>query len=345
MTPHGTVTTGWHLPPKTGAPEALSVPPATVPRLRIAVLDDYQQAAETLADWSVLEADIDFFPDHIADREQLLSRLSGFEVVVAMRERTPFPRQVLGGLPDLKLLVTTGLANPSIDVNAASELGIVVCGTGSLPHPTGELTMALILAMARGLVTEVDSVRDGGWQVGLGRDLLGSTLGVIGLGRLGSHVARLGLAFGMEALAWSQNLNRERASEVGVIVVSKEELLRRSDFVTIHLKLSDRTRGLIGESELALMQPEAHLINTSRGPIVDETALLEAVQNGVIAGAALDVYDEEPLPAGHPFRSEPRILATPHVGYVTRETYRVFYEGVVEAIAAWSDGEPIRLLT
>jgi phosphoglycerate dehydrogenase-like enzyme len=313
--------------------------------MRIAVLDDYQQVAESLADWSTLEADVSFFPDHISDRGDLASRLSGFEVVVAMRERTAFPRELLTALPDLRLLVTTGSVNASIDVKAAQELGIVVSGTGSLPHPTAELAMALILALARGLVDQAGSVRDGGWQVGLGRDLLGSTLGVIGLGRLGSQVAGLGQGFGMDVLAWSHNLTRERATEVGVSQVSMDELLRRADFVTIHLRLSDRTRGLIGAAELSLMKPDAYLVNTSRGPIVEETALLDAVRTGVIAGAGIDVFDEEPLPADHPYRTEPRILATPHVGYVTRESYQVFYEGVVESIEAWRDGAPIRLLS
>jgi len=313
--------------------------------MRIAVLDDYQQVAESLADWSTLEADVSFFPDHISDRGDLVSRLSGFEVVVAMRERTAFPRELLTALPDLRLLVTTGSVNASIDVKAAQELGIVVSGTGSLPHPTAELAMALILALARGLVDQAGSVRDGGWQVGLGRDLLGSTLGVIGLGRLGSQVAGLGQGFGMDVLAWSHNLTRERATEVGVSQVSMDELLRRADFVTIHLRLSDRTRGLIGAAELSLMKPDAYLVNTSRGPIVEETALLDAVRTGIIAGAGIDVFDEEPLPADHPYRTEPRILATPHVGYVTRESYQVFYEGVVESIEAWRDGAPIRLLS
>jgi phosphoglycerate dehydrogenase-like enzyme len=281
----------------------------------------------------------------VSDRAELVSRLAGFDVVVAMRERTPFPRTLLEALPDLGLVVTTGSTNASIDVKAAQELGIVVSGTGALPHPTGELTMALILALARGIVDQVGSVREGGWQLGLGRDLLGSTLGVIGLGRLGSQVARFGHAFGMDVLAWSQNLTRERAAEVGVSPVSMDELLRRADFVTIHLRLSDRTRGLIGRDELSLMKSDAYLVNTSRGPIIEETALLDAVRSGVIAGAALDVFDEEPLPTDHPFRSEPRILATPHIGYVTRESYQVFYEGVVESIEAWRDGEPIRLLT
>lgn len=312
--------------------------------MRIAVLDDYQQVAAALADWSTLEAEIVFFPDHISDRAELVSRLAGFDVVVAMRERTPFPRPVLEGLPDLRLLVTTGSANASIDVEAAQESGIVVSGTGALPHPTAELTFALILTLSRGLVDQVVSVRGGGWQVGLGRDLLGSTLGVIGLGRLGSRVAKLGRAFGMDVLAWSHNLTRERAAEVGVRQVSMDELLRLADFVTIHLRLSDRTAGLIGRDELALMRPDACLVNTSRGPIVDETALLEAVRSSVIAGAAVDVFDHEPLPPDHPFRTEPRILATPHIGYVTRESYQVFYEGAVESIEAWRDGEPIRVL-
>ncbi|HEX6146967.1 MAG TPA: D-2-hydroxyacid dehydrogenase family protein [Acidimicrobiia bacterium] len=312
--------------------------------MRIAVLDDYQQVAAALADWSTLEAEIVFFSDHISDRAELMSRLAGFDVVVAMRERTPFPRPVLEGLPDLRLLVTTGSANASIDVEAAQESGIVVSGTGALPHPTAELTFALILTLSRGLVDQVVSVRAGGWQVGLGRDLLGSTLGVIGLGRLGSRVAKLGRAFGMDVLAWSHNLTRERAAEVGVRQVSLDELLRLADFVTIHLRLSDRTAGLIGRDELALMRPDACLVNTSRGPIVDETALLEAVRSKVIAGAAVDVFDDEPLPPDHPFRTEPRILATPHIGYVTRESYQVFYEGAVESIEAWRDGEPIRVL-
>jgi phosphoglycerate dehydrogenase-like enzyme len=313
--------------------------------MRIAVLDDYQQVAQSLTDWSTLDADVEFFYDHLSDQTALLSRLAGFDVVVAMRERTPFPRDVLAGLPDLRLLVTTGSANASIDTAAASELGIVVSGTGSLGHGTAELTIALVLALARGLVPEIDSVREGGWQVGLGQDLHGSTLGVIGLGRLGAQVARLGLAFGMELIAWSQNLARDRASEVGVLAVSKDELLGRSDFVTIHLRLSDRTRGLIGEPELSSMKPSAYLVNTSRGPIVSEEALLSAVEARVIAGAAVDVYDEEPLSPDHPFRTHARILATPHVGYVTRASYEVYFRGAVESIEAWRAGDPIRLLT
>jgi phosphoglycerate dehydrogenase-like enzyme len=313
--------------------------------MRIAVLDDYQQVAASLADWSTLDAEVEFFPDHISDRDRLVARLAGFDVVVAMRERTPFPGEVLQALPGLKLLVSTGSANQSIDLETARAKGIHVSGTGGLPHPTGELTMALIMAMARHLVDQVSSVRDGGWQVGLGRDLLGATLGVIGLGRLGTQVAGLAQAFGMRVLAWSQNLTPERASEVGATAVTQEQLLRQSDFVTIHLRLSDRTRALIGAAELAMMKPDAYLVNTSRGPIVDEQALVAAVHTGVIAGAGIDVFDQEPLPSDHPFRTEPRILATPHVGYVTIESYRVFFEGAIEAINAWQQGNPIRALT
>lgn len=312
--------------------------------MRIAVLDDYQQVAESLADWSALDAELVFFHDHIADQAEIASQLAGFDVIVAMRERTPFSRTVLEGLPDLRLLVTTGRANASIDTVAARERGVVVSGTGSLAHPTGELAFALILALARGLIDEVGSVRAGGWQRGLGRDLMGSTLGVLGLGRLGSQVARLGLAFGMEVLAWSQNLTREQAAGVGALLVSREELFGQSDFVTVHLKLSDRTRGLVGSDEIGMMKSSSYLVNTSRGAIVDESALLEAVRKGVIAGAALDVFDHEPLPIDHPFRSEPNILATPHIGYVTRQSYEVFFRGAIEAIGAWRDGEPINVI-
>ncbi len=313
--------------------------------MRIAVLDDYQQAAESLADWAALDADTRFFAHHIADPDQLVAELSGFDVVVAMRERTPFPHPVLEQLGDLRLLVTTGRRNAAIDTAAAADLGIVVSGTESLPHPAAELTMALLLALARNLPDEVESVRRGGWQLGVGRDLAGSTLGIVGLGRLGSRVARLAGAFEMNLIAWSHNLTPERAAEVGVTAVSKPELFQRADFVTIHLRLSDRTQGLVGQTELEMMQPGAFLINTSRGPIVDESALLEAVRHGRIAGAGVDVFDQEPLPADHPFRSEPRILTTPHVGYVTEDNYRTYYEGAVAAIEAWRRGEPINTLT
>ena len=312
--------------------------------MRIAILDDYQQVAVDLADWSMLGAEVQAFSEHFADGPRLVSVLSSFDVIVAMRERTPFPHEILEQLPALRLLVTTGMRNASIDVEAARDLGVVVSGTRGLPYPTAELTFALILALARGIVPQVLSVRSGGWQVGLGHDLFGSTLGVIGLGELGTRVARFGTAFGMNVVAWSQNLSAERAKGVGVSAVTKEELLEASDFVTIHLKLSERTHRLISSDELALMKPTAYMINTSRGQIVDEDALLSAVRGGVIAGAAIDVFDEEPLPPDHPFRYEPRIITTPHVGFVTRQTYEIFYQDAVDAIRAWQDGRPIRVL-
>jgi phosphoglycerate dehydrogenase-like enzyme len=254
---------------------------------------------------------------------------------MAMRERTPFPRERLERLPNLKLLVTTGMGNAAIDMEAARELGITVAGTGGTPTHTAELTWALILALARHIPAEDRAVREGGWQHTVGLELAGRTLGVIGLGRLGSQVARIGEAFGMEVIAWSQNMDTP---------LTKKELLQRSDIVTIHVRLSERTRGLIGAAELALMKPTAYLVNTSRGPIVDEAALLDALQQGRIAGAGLDVYDIEPLPPDHPLRSAPNTVLTPHVGYVTDASYRVFYSDAVEDIAAWLRGDPVRVI-
>ena len=312
--------------------------------IRIAVLDDYQNVASGCADWDSLNCQVTFMPDHLAGRSEIVKALDGFDVVVAMRERTRFDAELLDSLPSLRLLVTTGMRNASIDQVAAARNDIVVCGTRSPGHATAELTFALVQALARGLVGEVGSVASGGWQVNLGRDLRGSTLGVIGLGRLGSQVAQFGLAFGMSVVTWSKNLSKERADEVGVQLVSQRHLLETSDFVTLHLRLSDRTRGLVGANELAIMKPTAYLVNTSRGDIVDERALLDAVQTGAIAGAAIDVFGEEPLPPDHPFRLEPRIVATPHIGYVTRETYEVFYGDAVEDIAVWLAGSPVRVL-
>lgn len=318
---------------------------ATVPIMRVAVLDDYQGVAHSLAPWGDLDAETVFFDDHISDEDILVARLSGFDVVVLMRERTPMPRSLLERLPDLRLLVTTGSRNASIDVQAANDLSVTVCGTGSLPHPTAELTMALMLALSRGLVGEIQSVREGGWQSpGIGRDVNGATLGLLGLGRLGVRVARAAQAMDMRVVAWSQNLTAQRAAEVDVERVTKEDLLSQSDFVSIHLRLGPRTEHLIGAPEFGLMKPTAFLINTSRGPIVDEGALLEAVRSGSISGAAVDVYAVEPLATDHPFRTEPRILTTPHIGYVTRESYEVFYRGAVEAISAWSSGAPVRVI-
>ncbi len=312
--------------------------------MRIAVLDDYQQVAESLADWSSLGAQVEFFAQSFSDRAALVDRAQRFDVIVAMRERTPFPANVFPLLPQLRLLVTTGMRNPAIDLEAAREQNVVVCGTPSPGHATAELAMALMLALARGLVSESASVASGGWQVTVGTDLHGAVLGVVGLGRLGAHVARLGQAFGMDVVAWSENLTRDVAAEHGAALVEKNELFRRSDFVSIHLKLSERTRGLVGGAELSAMKRTAYLVNTSRGPIVDERALLAAVRSGTIAGAALDVFDVEPLPPDHPFRTEPGIIATPHIGYVTRQTYEVFYPAAVEDIAAWAAGSPIRVL-
>jgi phosphoglycerate dehydrogenase-like enzyme len=270
--------------------------------------------------------------------------LAGFEVIVAMRERTPFTAERLASLPDLKLLVTTGMANAAIDLDAARELGITVCGTGSLPSPTAELTWGLIIALQRNLLEEDLRIREGGWQRTIGPELAGHTLGIVGLGRLGQRVARIAQAFEMEVIAWSENLTAETAASAGVEAVGFEDLLERSDVLTIHTRLSDRTRGLISKRELGLMKPTAILVNTSRGPIVDEKALLAALRNGTIAGAALDVYAKEPLPPDHELREAPRTLLSPHLGYVTTGTYEIFYREAVEDIAAWMRGEPIRVL-
>lgn len=314
---------------------------------RIAVLDDYQSVAARFADWSRLSkhADVVAFPDHLDDEAALVDRLMDFDVVVAMRERTPFPRRLLERLPALRLLVTTGSRNASIDVQAATERGITVSGTASHASGPVELTWALILAAARHLPREDASVRAGGWQETVGLDLDGATLGVLGLGRLGARVAQIGQAFGMDVVAWSQNLTDERAAEVGVRRASKEELLATADVVTVHLVLADRTRGLVGHKELERMKRSAILVNTSRGPIVDEAALLAALHGGTIAGAGLDVFDHEPLPRDHPLRRAPRTVLTPHLGYVTERTYEVFYREVVEDVAAWMNGSPVRVIS
>jgi phosphoglycerate dehydrogenase-like enzyme len=313
---------------------------------RVAVLDDYQDVAMQMADWSVLPADVQVqvFRDHLSAPEAVAARLRDFDIVVAMRERTPFPRRLLEKLPKLKLLVTTGMRNASIDVEAAAELGITVCGTQGLGYPTAELTWGLILALLRHIPQEDRATREGRWQVSVGVGLRDKVLGVIGLGNLGSQVATVGRAFGMSLLAWSQNLTAERAAQFGATLVGKDELLARSDIVTIHLVLSDRTRGLIGARELGLMKPTAYLINTSRGPIVDEKALVDALERKTIAGAALDVFDEEPLPLDHPLRRLENTVITPHLGYVTVEGYKVFYRDIVEDIQAFLRGQPLRVI-
>ncbi|MBH63816.1 MAG: hydroxyacid dehydrogenase [Alphaproteobacteria bacterium] len=313
---------------------------------RIAVLDDYQRVSQEMADWSRVssQAEVVVFDDHLSETSDLIERLKGFNIVCAMRERTPFPRPLIEQLPDLKLLITTGPRNASIDVAAANENGIVVCHTASLPTGTPELTWTLILALARKIPEETENMREGRWQTSIGNDLSGKTLGILGLGRLGSRVARVANAFDMSVIAWSQNLTDERAAECGATRVSKNDLFAQSDFVTVHLVLSDRTRGLIGADELDRMKSSAFLVNTSRGPIVQEPALIHAIENNVIAGVGLDVYDTEPLPSEHPYRRLPNVVLTPHIGYVTEESYRTFYGGIVEDLEAWLAGDPIRIL-
>lgn len=315
------------------------------PRLRVAVLDDYLGVALDLAPWSSLEGVVvTVFREPIGDPDALVAALQPFEVVCAMRERTPLPASVLERLPNLRLLVTTGMQNAAIDLAAARAAGVVVSGTGSVAAATAELTWALILAAARHVPAHDRSMREGGWQRELGMALAGRRLGVIGLGNNGAAVARIGLAIGMEVVAWSQNLTADRAHEVGVGLVTFEELLTTADVITIHLRLSERTEGLIGPAELGRMRPTAILVNTSRGPIVDEAALIEALEAGRIGGAALDVYDDEPLPADHPLRSTGRTVLSPHTGYSTDENLRRFYVETVEDIAAYQAGTPIRTL-
>jgi len=314
----------------------------------IAVLDDYQNVAMTMADWSPLTRAhrVEVFNERIGGIEALARALASFEVIGIMRERTPFPRALFERLPNLKLLVTTGKRNASIDLEAAKEHGVTVCGTGGGGLSTAELAIALMLAFARNLRQEFHTMRPGGgWQETVGFDLEGKTLGILGLGNLGTRVARIGAALGMRPIAWSENLTEERARQNGVERVGKDELFRRADVLSIHSVLSSRTRGLIGARELGQMKPTALLVNTSRGPIVEETALLAALREKKIAGYAADTFEAEPLPADHPLRKEPRALLTPHLGYVTAETYRGFYAGMVSTIEAWLAGAPIGVLT
>jgi phosphoglycerate dehydrogenase-like enzyme len=310
-------------------------------RFKIAVLDDYQRVALSLADWSVLDAraTVIAFDDHLADTDAIVERLQPFDIVCVMRERTPMTRGIIERLPKLRLIASTATRNASIDLKAAEERGVQVVHTGYTSGPTIELTWALILGSARNLVAESKSLRGGGWQQSVGDDMAGRTLGVLGLGNIGGAVAQIGNAFGMKMIAWSQNLTSERAAEVGATRVSKEDLFREADIVSIHLVLSGRTRGLVGAAELALMKPSARLVNTSRGPIVVEADLIAALTTGRIAGAALDVFDEEPLPLDHPFRALPNLLATPHIGYVSRGLYRRFYQDTVENIRRWLNGQ------
>jgi phosphoglycerate dehydrogenase-like enzyme len=315
--------------------------------ISVVVLDDYQDVALSIADWSPLagRADVVRYTDHVEDADMLVQRLAGADVVVVMRERTPFPASLLARLPRLRLLVTTGMANAAVDLAAAAGQGVTVCGTAGGSAAAAELTWALVLAVARDVAGDDRVVRAGRWQEHLGIELAGSTLGLLGLGRIGSTVAGYAHAFGMRVLAWSEHLTAERAAEHGAERVDRAELFRRSDIVSVHLRLSGRTRGLVGAAELELLGPVGRLVNTSRGPIVDEGALLAALHAGTIAGAGLDVFDVEPLPADHPLRGAPRTVLTPHVGYVSRQSYTAMYAQCVEDIDAWLDGAPVRLLT
>lgn len=314
---------------------------------RLAILDDYQGVAHGFADWAALEQDgvsVTVFREPFNSQDALVAALADVGIVIAMRERTPFPRSVLERLPALKLLVTTGMANASIDVGAASELGITVCGTAGSPAAAPELTWALLLAAARNIPAEENSLRAGTWQTTVGFELAGKTLGIVGLGKIGRRIATYGQAFGMEVLAWSQNLTDEAAQEAGVRKVSKEDLFRDSDVATLHLRLSPRSEGIVGEPELRLLGPEGILVNTARGPLVDQDALVRALAEGWIRGAALDVFDQEPLPASHPLLSAPNTVLSPHLGYVTAESYRQFYGGAFEDVTAWLAGSPVRVI-
>jgi phosphoglycerate dehydrogenase-like enzyme len=313
---------------------------------RVAVLDDYQHVAETLGDWRSLPrgTEVVYFHDHLHDEDAIVERLRDFDIVAIMRERTPFPRSLIARLPRLRLLVTTGIQNRAVDVAAAQAKGVVVSGTGSFANGAPELTWALILGALRHLPQEDAATRTGAWQQTVGSDLKGRVIGILGLGRIGSHAARVAHAFEMDVIAWSQNLTAERAAESGARYVEKDDLFRLSDIVTIHLVLSPRTRALVGARELALMKPTALLVNTSRGPIVDEDALVSALRERRIGGAALDVFDREPLPPGHPLLGLPNTVLTPHLGFVTETTYRRYFHETVEDIAAFLAGNPIRLV-
>ncbi|MGW6719896.1 D-2-hydroxyacid dehydrogenase family protein [Streptomyces sp. NPDC054995] len=317
-------------------------------KLRCAVIEDFQSVATTVVDWSPVTDDVEIVPftEHLATVDETAAALAGFDIVVTLRERVPFPAELFARLPRLRLLVASGMRNSAIDFDAARRHDVVVCGTASSSTPPVELTWALLLGLARGIVPEAEALRTGGpWQSTLGADLHGRTLGLLGLGKIGGRVAQVGLAFGMEVVAWSRNLTKERTDEVGVgLAASKEDLLDSSDFVSVHLALGERTRGLIGAAELALMRPTAYLVNTSRAAIVDTDALLAALRDGVIAGAATDVFDVEPLPADDPVRTAPRLLATPHLGYVSRANYETYYGQAVEDIRAFLDGQPVRRL-
>jgi D-3-phosphoglycerate dehydrogenase len=315
--------------------------------VRAAILDDYQNVAMKMADWSAISKDVEIkvFNVPLGAPDAVIKALQGFAVVVGMRERTAFPRKVIEALPDLKLLITTGARNNSFDVKACAERGVTVCGTGSFGSPTTGIAFGLMLELTRRIGFENARLKAGApWQVTVGRDLEGLTLGILGLGKLGQRSAAVGKAFGMKTIAWSQNLTEDKAKAAGADLVAKEDLFRNADFITIHLVLSDRSRGLVGAKELGLMKKTSYLINTSRGPIVDEKALIAALQNNTIAGAGLDVFDVEPLPLDHPFRKMDNVVITPHLGYVSEQNYRKYFPDVVEDIRAWLDGKPVRVI-
>jgi phosphoglycerate dehydrogenase-like enzyme len=314
--------------------------------VQIAVIDDWQDVARDVVDWSVLDSlgEVTFEHDYPANNATLAERLGRYQVICVMRERTRFDEDLLKRLPNLKLLVTGGMRNAALDMQAAAKLGIKVCGTDSYKHAAPELTWALIMAATRNLVNEANSLRAGHWQQGLGGDLHGKTLGILGLGSIGQRVAQFGQVFGMKVIAWSENLTAERAQQVGVTYVNKQALFEQADVLSVHLVLSERSRGLVDAQALGWMKPTALLVNTARGPIVDEAALIKALQKQHIAGAALDVFEEEPLPDMHPFRTLDNVLATPHVGYVSRQNYEQFFSQMIEDIQAWVAGSPIRLL-
>ena len=318
--------------------------------MRLSILDDYQGVALDMADWSPVRARgveiaVGRFP--FADAEDVVRSLADSEIVCAMRERTAFPKSIADRLPKLKLLITTGMRNASFDMAALRDRGVTVCGTGGPGggnEDTAELAWGLILGAARRIAEDHAFMRQGGWQTRIGHRVAGKTLGLLGLGRLGSGVARVGLAFGMKAIAWSQNLTAEKAAAQGVERVEKDELFRRSDILSVHLVLSDRSRGLVGAREIGLMKPSAILVNTSRGPICDSAAVIDALKSARLAYAGFDVYDQEPLPIDHPLRTTPNVILTPHIGYVTDENYRSSYPQIVENVLGFLDGKPVRVI-
>jgi phosphoglycerate dehydrogenase-like enzyme len=318
-----------------------------MPRHRCAILDDYQNVALKVTDWSKVAGDLDIkvFSEHLGGPDNVAKALQGFEIIVAMRERTGFPRAVIEKLPDLKLLITTGMRNASIDGAAAKERGVAVCGTPAVGNPTSGIAIGLMLELTRRIGYENARMKAGvPWQSTIGVDLDGLTLGVLGLGKLGIRTARIAKAFGMKVIAWSQNLTPEKCKEAGVDYVSKEDLFRQADFVTIHVVLSQRSRGIVGAKEFGLMKPSAYIINTSRGPIIDEAAMLTALREKKIAGAGLDVFDIEPLPTDHPLRKLDNVVLTPHLGYVSVQNYQAYFAGVVDDIRGFLDGKPVRVM-